>query len=368
MKRYVILAALLFTVSLHVVAQSYKSYPLREANTLENGIFYSVPQTELVLKVKVEKTVHKKGVYSESAYLLGIDNASVKDKETYKIKSVCLLTQGVFNPEQQYYLTYGDNTDIELTDNGILKSISSNNNKNKSKTQNQNITTPSVKEKVPEPIANSIFEQDAMRNGILTKHPFLTAQQAVNEIKRLREQQIKILSGDVEGTYINTTVDFMYKQLDEIINGYVALFTGSEVTSEEEFTFSIVPQRPIIIEEDLLLPVFKFSQQRGISALNAKNEDMKVIVRIHTKNQTKNVASIINGQSESKDFKNKVSKTGVGVYYSIPERVDVSVEYGNETLTQKNVGLAQYGTVSCLINGNKNLTFDTSTGAISEIK
>lgn len=374
MKRVRLLIGLSLLLSCSLMAQNYRSYPLSETQTSQNGVFYSVAQTELVFKVKVEKNVRTKGIYSESAYLLGIDNASVKGGESYRIKSVCVTPKGVANPEHQYFLSYSDGFSVDISETGILRSITKTSLDKKEKP-----IVPSFPDdkRFPMPVkddlkaekteVNPIFEKQLLNQGILNKHPFLTAQQAVAEIKRLREQQIKIISGEVEGTYLNTTVDYMYKQLDEIINGYVALFTGVETVTEEEYTFSIIPQKPIFIEEDLLVPVFKFSKERGVSSLSAKNDDMKVVARIHSLNTTKNISSLVTEQANSKDFKKATEKQGVGIYYSVPEQVEVFVEYANETLANKKLDLAQYGFVTTLINGNKQVEFDQCSGLLKKI-
>lgn len=363
----------LLCVNLGAMAQSYRSYPASEAQISQNGIFYSIPQTEIVFKVKVEKTTRSKGVYSESAYLLGIDNSSVKSGDSYRIKSVKIYSRGVANPEQQYYLTYDRSTNVKLSDNGILERICSNalaSNNSKGKEKPERREHRSVDKTCSDNVTSTrpVFEQSLTEKASLTKHPFLTAQQAVLEIKKLREQQVKILSGEVEGTYLNTTVDYMYKQLDELINGYLCLFTGTEQVSEEEYSFSFIPQKPIIVEEDLLVPVFKFSKENGVSSLNAKNEDLKVVARIHSFNTTKTVATIINEQQNTKDYRNAVSKKGIGIYYSIPEQVEVFAEMADKVLSKKTLGLSQYGTTAVLSSGDKNIRFDTASGAIEAIE
>jgi hypothetical protein len=151
-----------------------------------------------------------------------------------------------------------------------------------------------------------IFEKRLIDEGVLTKYPLMSADKVVAEIKRLRDKQIDILSGSVEGTYINTTVDYMYKQLDEIINGYIALFTGTEQTEEEEYTFTLTPTKPIIAEEDLLEPICKFSQTNGVTDLNAKNDDVKLIARIHSFNTTSSNSKIENNKNNDKELQEKI--------------------------------------------------------------
>lgn len=374
MKATKIFLSLLALTTMSTFAQNYKSQTISEAETYQNGVYYSVAQTEIVFNVKVEKTTTTKGVYRESAYLLGIDNANLNNGESYKIKSITMCPKGVANENYQYFLTYNANTKVELFENGTIKSIYTDKQDDLA-TQWQpkrDFRHRSMQPKVENKDCSGVtpvFEQELLKQGYLTKHPFLTAQQAVAEIKRLREQQTKILSGEVEGTYLNTTVDFMYKQLDAMINGYIALFTGTQTVTEEEYTFSIIPQKPIIVEEDLLVPICKFSKENGVTFLNAKNDDIKLLARIHSFNTVKELENKVNEKKNSKEFKNRIAKTktGIGIYYAVPEQVEVFVEYGNEILGNKVMKLAQYGFVTSLVGGNKQIELDATTGAIIKI-
>jgi hypothetical protein len=367
-----------------VYSQEYKSYPVDKAKTNEQGIYYTIPQTQLVFKVKVEKTTKTKGIYASSAYMLGIDNANQKQETVYKIKDINILSKAIANPNNQYFLTFSDKTVVEKTRIGGLKSIIVSTEKNKDKS---NFNNPPMDNREKRDMSNSvsnntmenntntaaslqtrpIFEKRLIDEGLLTKYPLMSADKVVAEIKRLRDKQIDILSGSVEGTYINTTVDYMYKQLDEIINGYIALFTGTEQTEEEEYTFTLTPTKPIIVEEDLLEPICKFSEKNGITDLNAKNDDVKLIARIHSYNTTSTNAKIENNKNSNKDLQDKIESRGVGVYYSIPEEAEVSINVNNSNTYSKMMPIIQYGTITYLLNNTSNVMFDSQTGALLKL-
>jgi hypothetical protein len=366
------------------LAQEYKSYPISKAKTTEQGLYYTVPQTQLVFKIKVDKITRTKGIYASSAYMLGIDNANQKQETVYKIKDINISSQAIANPNNQYFLTFSDKTIVEKTPNGVLKSIIVSNEKNNDKSSSNN---PSMDNKerrdMPKDYPNQmrennnntassletrpIFEKRLIDEGVLTKYPLMSADKVVAEIKRLRDKQIDILSGSVEGTYINTTVDYMYKQLDEIINGYIALFTGTEQTEEEEYTFTLTPTKPIIAEEDLLEPICKFSQTNGVTDLNAKNDDVKLIARIHSFNTTSSNSKIENNKNNDKELQNKIENRGVGVYYSIPEEAEVSINVNENKTYSKMMPIIQYGTITYLLNNTSNVMFDSKTGALIKL-
>ncbi|MBQ9313044.1 MAG: DUF4831 family protein [Bacteroidales bacterium] len=372
MKKKTILALFITLCTSTLFAQSYRTYTLADAKQVHNGIIYSVPQTEIVVKVQVEKTTRTKGIYNDKAYLLGLDNSALKNSTSYSIKNISIEPRAVASSANQYYLTYSGKTSIDISENGILRSITvagtqkiknttteneprvNKQRQQENKTQNAPTTTPT-------------FETELISQGLLSSYPLMTAEKAVAEIKALRQKQIDILSGAVEGTYLNTTVDYMYKQLDEIIKTYVSLFTGIATTEQEEYIFSFIPQKPIIVEEDLLVPLFKFSQENGISDLNSKSEDSKVMARIHSFNTTSSANETFSEQMTNKDFKNKTAKAGIGLYYAIPEQVKINLEMTNKTLASKVLKLAQYGTIAILEDGTNNVVFDENTGAILKL-
>lgn len=377
---------LIFTLGLMSVvnAQDYKSFPINKVKNFEQGMYYTIPQTQLVFKIKVEKIVRNKGIYSESAYMLGIDNAIQKQETVYKIKNIDISSKSIPNPNQQYFLTFGEKTIVEKTAIGGLKSIIVTADKDKNQSQpynlglmdkrndnrmpeNENLNNKENQNSAPSLSTRPIFETKLMEEGKLKKYPLMPADKVVSEIKRLRDKQIDILSGTVEGTYINTTVDYMYKQLDEIINGYIALFTGVETTTEEEYTFTVVPNKPIIVEEDLLEPICKFSTTKGISDLNAKNDDVKIIAAIHSLNTTSANSKLESSKNSDSQIKEKLEKNGVGVYYSIPEEVNVTVNVGETSTYSKMMKLIQYGTTTYIMNNNSNLSFDENTGSLIRI-
>lgn len=353
-------------------AQSYRTYTTGNAKSLQNGIFYSLPETELVVTVKVEKTTRVKGIYSDKAYLLGLDNSAVNNSVSYKIKDIQLGTKAVASSSNRYFLTYNGKTSVDVSENGILRSITlvgENLEKTHAGKHQQCLPqSATVSNQTPSLLnVRPTFETDLISQGLMTSYPFMSAEKVVAEIKALRQKQVDILSGSMEGTYLNTTVDYMYNQLDEMIKGYITLFTGVATTEEEEYTFSVVPQKPIIVEEDLLVPIFKFSKENGVSELNERNEDAKIVARIHSLNTAASTIDAVLAQTSDKDFKAKIEKNGVGIYYTIPEQVKVTIESSSEVFTNKVVKLAQYGTTAVLTDGTANIQFDEATGAILKL-
>ncbi|MBR1774597.1 MAG: DUF4831 family protein [Bacteroidales bacterium] len=356
-------------------AQQYKSFTLNSGKDNPNGIVYNLPKTDLVVTFKVEKTTRTKGIYADNAYLLGIDNAALKNTVSYRIVSADIREQIAADVNKRYILVADDKVSVEKSPMGTIKSIITKGNSTAkfSKDNNLREDNPSRHENNFMPLPNNTaaslavqptYEKRLMQEGLLVKYPQMTAEKAVAEIKRLREKQIELLSGGWEGTYMNTTVDFMYKQLDEIISSYVALFTGIETTVTEEYVFVITPEKPIILEEDLLVPVCKFSTTNGLMDLSEKGEGIKINARIHSYLSTDENAKITTDKFITDKQKSNMDREGTGIYYAVPQTVKVTLQGADMINVSKIVKLMQYGSVSFTSSHTNNILFDENTGEL----
>ncbi len=368
MKKLSLRAALLLCVAFatsNLFAQEYKSYTLDKMPFNLKGVYYSLPQTELVFDVTVEKITEYKGCYADYSYLLGLRNIIIKDGVSYRIKDIKLRPRAVADSRYTYFLATNGNVDVQIGATGSLLSI----NKTVEKTQDCKKSHCNCHKRLPERQNDTLFqakpafEQRMLSLGMLESMPGLTPEKAIKQIEKLRERQVDILSGSVDGTYMNTTVEYMYKQLDAMIDAYISLFTGERVSEELHYSFSIIPQKPLIVEQDLLVGIFKFSEQEGVKSLSYKGDMPTVIANLHSLNTTKEYTKIEAQKEKDEKLQRNIEKKGVGVYYCIPEQVEVSVSYGEKTLV-KTLEMSQFGQVSYMLTSPKQLIFDPATGAL----
>lgn len=372
MKKIILIVMIAIAVS--SCSSKYKSYPLENIpkDNTKTIIYYSIPRyTEVVFEVTYTKTIRQKGIFSNQSNLLGVKNLITNDEVTYTVKDIKISTQSKEDPIQQFaLLLYNDDVTIEKSSIGTLQSIKLKSKKTEREHCDNYINKCHLESKFDEskttqnPIQVSqslptkpIFETRLQQKGMLEKIN-LTAEEVVTRIEHLRDKQIDILSSGLDGTYINTTIDFMYKQLDEIIDGYVSLFTGTETTIEETYTYTIVPHKPLISEEDLVLQL--------------SNTPIPLLARFHTNNQTEDLININVPMDKSDSslvvtLKNKEISGIDGVYYSIPEQVQVSVETPKKTYSSI-VELNQYGIIKSLNSQKRNIIFDIKTGGIRAVR
>lgn len=90
-----------------------------------------------------------------------------------------------------------------------------------------------------------------------------------------------------------------------------------ELSLREElhYTFSVIPQKPLIVEQDLLVGIFKFSEQEGAKPLSYKGDMPTIIANLHSLNTTKEYTKIEAQKEKDEKLQRTIEKKGVGVYY-----------------------------------------------------
>ncbi len=360
-----ILLAIALCSSWFGFSQDYKSFPLNKASMSANGVYYCLPRTEIVFDVCVEKINEYKGCYADYAYMLGLKNIVINDQVSYRIKDIKISTRAIADSEHSYFLATKPETNVQLSNIGTLIAINPDPNKaphhckgecDRPKHRNK----PSNEEEIQ---TKPMFERRMLANGMLESSPEMTPEQVVKHIASLRERQTDILSGNTEGTYMNTTVDFMYKQLDEMIDAYVALFSGERESEYLHYTFSIVPDKPMIVEQDLLAGVFKFSETEGVKPLSYSGNIPTVVANLHSLNTTKSYVTMEDQKSKDEKLQSRIDKKGVGVYYRIPEQVEVTINCG-EKVFSKRISIAQFGQTSYLLSSPQRVVLSPKDGSL----
>jgi hypothetical protein len=361
-----ILLAVMSTLTL--VAQDYRSFPVDKMTFNSTGVYYSLPKTELIFKVKVEKIQENKGVFADYAYMIGAKNTIINDAVKYRIKDIEITSRPIGDSEQIYFLQTTNKMKISKTEAGTLLSIGEVEDKpchkpHTHKPQKElalKTTTTTIE-------TNPIYEHKLLSQNKLEAMPGLTAEQAIKAIKELREKQLDVLLGSVDGTFMNNSIEYMYKQLDKMIDGYVALFTGEAATEELEYTFTLAPEKPLIVEEDLVLGIFKFSEEEGVLSLNHKTDAPIVAVRIHSLNTTKEYEKIEEQKKKDDRLQRQISKNGVGLYYRIPEMAELSIDFAGKRYFAT-THISQFGVVSYMMDSPSKITFKPKTGALKTIE
>jgi hypothetical protein len=151
-----------------------------------------------------------------------------------------------------------------------------------------------------------------------------------------------------------------------MIDAYVSMFSGERVVEELHYTFSVMPEKPLIVEQDLLVGVFKFSPQEGVRPLSFSGDMPTIVANLHSLNTTKEYSKLEAQKSKDEKLQNRIAKKGVGVYYRIPEKVQVSISYG-ENIFAKTIDISQFGQITYILDSPSKVLFDSKSGALKYI-
>lgn len=352
---------------LNLSAQTYRSFTTDKVPFNSTGVYYTLPKTELIFKVKVEKTQESKGIFADYAYLIGAKNIIINDAVKYSIKDIEISSRPIGDNENIYFLSNTSNLKINKTPEGALLSIGEVAEKAQEKEHSHHLKQEKTISMSTNFETNPIYEQKLLAQGKLDNIPNLTPEKAIKQIEELREKQLDVLSGSVDGTYMNNSIEYMYKQLDKMIDGYVSLFVGEKNTEILEYTFTITPDKPLIVEEDLLQGIFKFSEEEGVLSLNHKSQAPIVAVKIHSLNTTKEYEKIEEQKKKDDKLQKLIAKKGVGLYYRIPEMVELSIDFDGKRFF-KTTHLSQFGVVSYMMDSPNKITFKRQTGALKSVE
>ncbi|KAA6301177.1 MAG: hypothetical protein EZS26_002698, partial [Candidatus Ordinivivax streblomastigis] len=252
MNKLIIILCLLFSVSgLHAQTEVMAGVTRGK----DFGVVYTLPKTEFVLILKVVKTIYTPGEFSKYAdRYLRLNNVLQEPEEYWQITSVDVQSIGVPDSKRTYFVKMKDKTVaplIELTENGIIKSINVPYERKKEATKNAIAVPPTnlQKNKVD---PRSFLTEEILMTGSTAKMAELIAR----EIYNIRESKNALLRGQADNMPKDgEQLKLMLDNLNEQENALTTLFTGTQEKYEKTYTLPIVPDMELKNEV-----IFRFSK------------------------------------------------------------------------------------------------------------
>ncbi len=359
-----------------------------ESATSNRGIFYSLPQTYLIIDVEVQETAFFKGPYSDFANrYLGLDDVIFNDYSEFQISAINISTGHQPDPSQSYFVDIPVKTSSK--DNRSLL-LSTDRNGNLSFAGNY--PSPPDKQKIingeathlikgenfdPQGLFNYVLRPGMMEvidtivrvvtidtnfiEDIHYEKRFVEmtieqkAQIARDQINKLRNDRYKLLTGYQEIAYDKGAIQYMHEQLKLQENEYLAMFIGKKLKRTHNYRFYYTPQNT---EKEANIPIFKFSEQDGLSR---KGRGEQVFIRFKSNEVSNNAKS----QSQNLESKNPEKH---GFYYRIPEYADVHLVLKGKILSTNKFMIPQFGVVSYIPFGeNVEIELNTESGSIKKL-
>lgn len=326
------------------------------ANGKDFGAVYSLPQTVLEVEVKVVKVSYTPGSFSKYAErYLRMTDVSHDAKEYWEFAGVNVRALGVPDSERTYFVKMKDKTVaplIELTEDGIIKSINVPYEKNREEAvTGGSKSAAAAGKKRPDP--RKFLTEEILTANSSAKMAELTAK----EIYNIRDSKNALLRGQADnmpkdGAQLKLMIDSMNEQEEAMLT----MFSGIEERDERTYTLRIVPDREMTDEV-----IFRFSTKLGpVEADNLAGEPVYMSLT-----DMKTVTIPLEA-----DKKKKLE----GIAYNEPGRARVTVikkefsESKAKELFKGEFSITQFGTIEYLapmLFNNKStiqVTFDAVTG------
>ncbi len=348
MKKTIILLGAL-AVSMAGVAQTEVTQGVMRGKDF--GVTYSLPKTYIEVAAKVNKVKYTPGELAKYANrYLRLNNIATEPSEYYELVSIGVNSIGVPDKDNVYFVKMKERTAaplIELTDDGIIKSI--NLPLNSSEKAANISTNPSSTNKELNP-QDFLTEEILMANSTAK-----VADLVAKEIYSIRESKNALVRGQADFMPKDgEQMRMMIETLDAQERALTQMFAGKYDIEEVIKTNHILPVDGVDKEVAL-----RFSKKLGVVA----NDDLSGEPIYISISDLKSV------NIPAEESKKKVD----GIAYNVPGRALITLTTGGKTLIEEEVPVTQFGTVEYLapVLFNKNstikVTFNPNTGGLTKV-
>lgn len=353
-----------------------------------DGVYYSLPRTVIKVNVTVDRIENYKGPYAESALkYLGLKNVVVTNSVEYKITDIKVTTSAEPDPDQYYFIEFGDKLSknekaglFSLSESGlILGTIPEGMDTIKEVRMIKAEEPPLISEKDVFPeifkysadisffekvdtiirkvnIDTMTLERQYLKRTVVEKSPEQKAKEAADFISKIKDNRFNLISGFQEVNYNKETLEFMDSQLKILEKEYMKLFTGISIHKTLVFSFVYTPNPNQINAE---MPVFKYSKTKGVIDLDEPGGKV-VTVKIQRSGTTSTLSAFLK-KTTGDDKKNH------GFYYRIPEPAKVTVKLDENLQDETQCLVSQLGVVTYLPVNKWRVRFYKETGGLKGI-
>lgn len=315
------------------------------------AIVYSLPKTELVFDVVLEKTTQTPGMYYQYAErYLAADKIILENKTTYNLKSITLKTKELPDQSRTYVVTPEKNSalnKISVNQFGLLCGVNVPVPERKAPKEQKDSDVSNTKSVLPDLLP---LGEEYMMAGSTAK----LAEGAAKQIYRIRESRLSILTGDMDhmpsdGTALST----MLAGLDNMEKNLTELFVGKTTVETLSYTIAITPDKAL--DKEILFRLSAFKGVVGKEDLSGKPYYVTVTPETTTNNG--------NQKTKVKETLNTV----------LPVATTVSLSDGVNTIYSDRIPMPQFGItvpVSDIILSNQNVKIyvDAATGRLLRVE
>jgi hypothetical protein len=269
---------ILFVFQVVYAQKAVYKLPVTSETIIANPtFFYTLPKTAFKVDVVVTKISNIKGIYADFAEkMLGISNYCQENKTSYELKDIT-LTPFAVPDENLQFVTELSSAQMK---NNFLQSLYGNNATTLFHTfstiENSNADLlPEFFKNFADVILQQTHEtyiETKIIDGVVTQVPVTQtkittktlaqqAQEAADNIEKIRNDRYAILNFSQEVTLSKEAFEYLVNQLNELEKKYLELFTGITIFEDFHETFVRYPDH-----ESSLLSVCSVAPSEGFSA------------------------------------------------------------------------------------------------------
>lgn len=295
----------------------------------EPVLVYSLPATELVFDLEIEKVTEKPGVfYQYSQRYLATTGVVTEESLSYQLKSVRMTTRPVVDKALRFSVSPDLVPGLVLTSEGLLAGV--------------NVPSPRkvikerhIEHRMDTPLARPegmiALNQEYMMAGSTAK----MAEGAAYQIYALRESRLNLLSGEMENLPADgESLKLMLQGLDRQERELTELFAGQVRKETFRHRITLIPDSS---QHEALL--FRLSAKRGIVASDdLGGEPYYIAIDHETIPQQAPVVVKAKGSKKS-----KTPPPVVALYTVLPVNATIEVSDGVNTLLREQTSISHFG-------------------------
>jgi hypothetical protein len=326
MKRIIFAACILALV---VAGNAQGSFSLTEGVP---SMQYSLPRTELVFAVEIEKRTEKPGVFASFAQrFLGATKIIQDEKVAYSFKGISLNPKTIPDPARRYGFVPaagGSLNKLVVDEQGILLGL--------------NIPVPvpvnEVKKEVSVvsdiPVTNFAGLLPLTREFMMAGTQAKLAEGAASQIYDIRASRLALLAGDMDKTPDAETMKVMLKGLDQKERELTELFIGTTLIETEIHAVSVIPEKDKL--RDIL---FRLSAKRGVVAKDDLGGEPFHVTYLPER---------IPVNAADADATKRRAADPIGLFTVVPAQTLVRVGDGVKTFLERSLYIPQLGEITGL--------------------
>ncbi len=312
-------------------------------------VTYALPSTTVALDVEAVQETFYAGPYAKFAEkYLGI-KPRVKDETTIRLTQLKMtplveadqscryslkagktdLNASVFKLSSAGLVTFAD---AKMADESVWRFPVETQGDFAGKGVSSNLTSESTTLYRNDKKESAYNKVSVQQNMVVEKTLEQKAAETARTILQLRDQRLRIVTGDTDATYSGAAMGAAIEELSRLEKEYMTLFVGYSEFQTQKMRFDVIPEQ---VRENQLYIAFRMSDAKGLTPadeLSGKPVVMEIIPQVFEQIPTE----------EKKKSKEEV------IHYRIPAICTVKLKSGADLLLQARMPVYQLGQKSSI--------------------